>query len=688
MNRLPPSLRTYLWAAGATAAQWSPPNVIEGRYKVIHPQVWQDVYPEQLPAIPNPLPAELVAYLHLYPQHRHIPSVYGVCYLEGEPIILLQEAPLDREGRLLPALFSAWAQASALRQVSWLWQVLQLWEPLTAQGVAVSLLDPENLRVEGGCLRLRELSFAAEPATLAQLGQTWTNLARAARAGVADKLGAIATELQRPDASLSVASKALNKLLLIQTAHHPLRSRIASATDPGPQQERNEDTCYPRPAEGEPLGDRASGSPAAPFAIVCDGIGGHEGGEVASQLAVQSLQLQVQALLGEISRERELLSPEQVADHLKAVLRIANNLICSRNDAQGREARQRMATTVVMAVQVQQAVPLNDSDFGTSHELYLLHVGDSRAYWLTEHYCQQLTVDDDVASREIRLGRSLPSQAQRRPDAEALTQALGMREAERLRPTIQRFTLDEDGILLLCSDGLSDHQLLERSWQEFVPDILKGKLSLAMAAELWVKLANQRNGHDNTTVVTLHYRLDLREPVVVPRPEPREELPTPSTPTPAARSPEPEVEPDLDLEPEPQTSPSPPQEPDPLSPAALPRPFLSPAPELGDSNGSPPASQREVAPPFVPMTAPEPREESPEPLQRPSAFFEDVDTESEEENMSDEGLEGRYRQVALGAGAGLLALVVLVTGWYVWSQLNPPEPRPLPGPNQEQPVGD
>lgn len=695
MNRFQPPLSTYLWAAGPAAARCAPPNVIDGRYKVLQPQIWQDVYPEQFPHIPNPLPAELVAYLHLYPQRLHLPSVYGVCYLEGEPIVLLQDAPIDRSGHLLPSLVQSWSQASALRQVSWLWQLLQLWQPLEAQGVAASLLNPENLRVEGWCLRLRELSFSAAPATLQHLGQSWSNLAPSAQASIADQLAAIASELQRPETSFSLASKALNKLLLLQTAQQPLRCQIASATDSGPQHERNEDACYPLPADLASNGERQA--LAGNVAIVCDGIGGHEGGAEASQLAVQSLKLQAQALLSEIAREPELLSPEQVEDHLKAILRIANNLICSRNDAQGREARQRMATTVVMALNMAQAISLNDTEVGSSRELYLLHVGDSRAYWLTERYCQQLTVDDDVASREIRLGRSVPLQAQRRPDAGALTQALGTREAERLRPTIQRFILDEDGILLLCSDGLSDNQLLERSWLELVPDLLQGKLTLAAATDALVQLANQRNGHDNTTVVAAHYTLSAAPPAVLPPPELLPELPTeiPSLPEwrarrvldslarrqpeeqlscdDAARSPESEPLPP----PEPEAKPEPSEPPD-----FAPSRYEPPASDLGESNGSPPPPA-EPPPPPAPEPPPYPPEESRVPPNTPMAFFEDVDTESEEDLMSNDDFEGRDRQLVLIVGAVVLALAVVATGWFVWSRLNS-EPLPLPEPNQEQ----
>uniref|UniRef100_A0ACD5H226 PP2C family protein-serine/threonine phosphatase n=1 Tax=Desertifilum tharense IPPAS B-1220 TaxID=1781255 RepID=A0ACD5H226_9CYAN len=144
-----------------------------------------------------------------------------------------------------------------------------------------------------------------------------------------------------------------------------------------------------------------------------------------------------------------------------STVRVVNNQIAAQNDTQGRELRQRMGTTLVMALQLPQRVGLQAGRVGNSHELYIAHVGDSRAYWMTPNYCQLLTVDDDVSVREVRMGRSLYRECLRRPDAGALTQALGTRDAEFVRPTVRRFILEEDGILLLCSDGLSDRDRIE-----------------------------------------------------------------------------------------------------------------------------------------------------------------------------------------------------------------------------------
>jgi protein phosphatase len=323
--------------------------------------------------------------------------------------------------------------------------------------------------------------------------------------------------MQTEGATAQAIVPRLNQLLLQQAAQLPLRLQAIGASDTGPQYNHNEDTCYPL----NHAANLAEDGIFPRLAIVCDGIGGHEGGEVASQLAVQSIKLQMQAFLAEVAKQPEPFSSNVVADQLEAVVRVINNVIAAQNDNQGREARQRMGTTLVMALQLPQSLQQPDGTIAAnSHELYLVNIGDSRAYWITDRYCHRLTIDDDVAVREVRMGRSLYREALQRSDAGALTQALGTRDAEFLRPSIQRFVIEEDGILLLCSDGLSDYGRIEESWADVMEGVLKGKSSLETAARSWIELANRKNGHDNASVVLLECHVSTPLPAIdFPHPE-------------------------------------------------------------------------------------------------------------------------------------------------------------------------
>jgi protein phosphatase len=461
-----------------------------------------DTQPGSLPNIPEELPQEIIPYLRLYQQRSHLPQVYGF----HNDTLLLENVPIDENGNLYPAITEAWKHATTLRQVYWLWQILELWIPLSELGVAGSLLVPENLRVQGWCVRLLELVPTLHPPSLQQLAECWQPLVVATKTPVEQELKKILQKMFSGNVLLEEIAAQLNIILLSCAAELPLTVEVAGATDTGRQRIQNEDTCYPNNPndEDDPLSTQVS--------IVCDGIGGHEGGEVASQLAVQSLKLQLQALITEVAFSNELVSPELLQQQLEASLRVVNNVISHCNNEQKREGTQRMGTTLVLSVQIPQRIKtIAGEQSENAHELFLVNVGDSRAYWITRHYCQLLTVDDDVAAREVRFARSLHRKALNRPDASALTQALGTKDGQFLRPTIQRYIVDEDGILLLCSDGLSDNDLVEQYWRDYTTPILTGQLTLEDAARNWINLANEKNGHDNTSVVLTHYRVFPKE---------------------------------------------------------------------------------------------------------------------------------------------------------------------------------
>lgn len=537
MNSSQPPVETYLWAVGEKAAQIPPGTLIANRYEVVSEQLWRDTLSTNLPDAPSELSALALPYLHLFPYRLHVPEIYGICLDRHSPepieVLLLENIPVTAKGELYPTLQERWTQATAIRQVYWLWQILELWSPLVKQGVASSLLVSQNIRVQSWRVWLRELisdpveGLETAPLSaldLRDLGQHWEVWVGDAQPEIRQRLQEICGMMQEPDTDMLRVAPVLNQLLLELAAQVPLRWEVAGASETGPRRSHNEDSCYPLtvfpPEMTVPDEDNIPD-----LAIVCDGIGGHEGGEVASQLAVRSLKLQIQGLLTEMAEQTEPVLPNVLQDHLQSVIRIVNNVIAAQNDAQGRELRQRMGTTLVMALQINQKMTwkrpnseeseneLESWDIGIARELYLAHVGDSRAYWITPDYCQCLTVDDDVAVREVRLGRSTYREALRRPDGGALTQALGTRDAEYLHPNVQRLIIDEEGVLLLCSDGLSDRNRIENSWAEYTSMFFDGNMSLDEAVQAWVELANEKNGHDNTSVVLVHCRVSPEAPV-------------------------------------------------------------------------------------------------------------------------------------------------------------------------------
>ncbi|PZO17267.1 MAG: serine/threonine protein phosphatase [Leptolyngbya foveolarum] len=506
--------RQYVWALGHGTNKIPVGDLVDDRYQVIAPSIWLDQQPEQMPKVPSPVPQFALPYLKAYPYQLNLPGVYGICHQSsGEAVLLLSNVPVNRQGQLMSAIAQVWSEASAFRQAYWLWQMISLWEPMQEFGAAASLLKNSNIRVEAWRVRLIGLSTTPSKPSLADLSKVWeSTYLPSARPAIVGLLNSVCLKLRAEAPDLQAIIEQINAQLLREAAGTPIDFQVAGATDAGPQKSRNEDACYPSKAELKRTG--TADLPLLPrLSIVCDGVGGHEGGEVASQSVVRFLQLQLRGLLAEAMEQPQAIPPRVVIDQIEAAVRVANNLIADQNDQQGRAARQRMGTTLVMALVLPQKIDTAEGP-AEVNELYLTHVGDSRAYWMTSDYCQQLTVDDDIAGREVSAGTSFYATAMQNPNATALSQAVGLRSYDQLRPHTQRFLFDTSGVLMLCSDGLSDNYQVEASWANYVGIIVKKIVPLDAAVDSWIELANQRNGHDNVTVTLMS--VDMAEDGAIP----------------------------------------------------------------------------------------------------------------------------------------------------------------------------
>lgn len=490
-------IKRYLWGVGASLEAYQPGDLLGDRYLLKDAQILLDTQPGAPPETPIELPPRWESYSKLFSYRLHVPQIYGwIRSDKAQPIFLLEEAPIypsgarsaqnsDLTGGLMPELSYRWQQSSPFRQLNWLWQIAQLWQPLSAEKTASTLLNPALLRVDGASVRLLELQFDRQPPDLSQLGQLWLQWKEQIPTSViADFLTQLCDQLiQGQIQNAEQLIDLLDQGLITYGQAQTRQVQIATSTDQGPSRQSNEDACYP---PGGSFLTLAVNQPKL-LAIVCDGIGGHEGGEVASNLAIATLQEQIEALLA----TNRTVNSAILIDGLERATAAANDLISERNDAEQRHERQRMGTTLVMGLV-------------NAHELYVTHVGDSRAYRITRTGCYQVTLDDDVASREVRLGYALYRDAVNQPAAGSLVQALGMGSSSFLHPSVQRFVLDEDCVFLLCSDGLSDHDRVEEIWETEIAPILQGNVDLATASRRLVEVANTLNGHDNVTVALVY----------------------------------------------------------------------------------------------------------------------------------------------------------------------------------------
>ena len=243
----------------------------------------------------------------------------------------------------------------------------------------------------------------------------------------------------------------------------------AARTDVGRRREQNEDACF---------GEERTGSPPGGLFVVCDGMGGHARGEEASALAVQVLRQELGwAVTGDWPDDSTLLR------RVREALLAANTSIFEWNERATRSARERGGTTAVVLLVA-------------GARVCLAHVGDSRIYRLTRGGLDRLTTDHNVASREIASGETVAA-AWRRADARHLTQALGPRSSDRVNPDLRVLALDEDALFVLCSDGLSDQDFLDRRGLEVLRPLLHRDADLVAGCGALVDAGNAVNGHDN-----------------------------------------------------------------------------------------------------------------------------------------------------------------------------------------------
>lgn len=229
------------------------------------------------------------------------------------------------------------------------------------------------------------------------------------------------------------------------------------------------------------------------FAVVADGIGGHLAGEVAAELAVNHITQAVAE--SDVRRPKKILeravqeASEAIADH-----------------ASSDPERQGMGATCACAWVI-------------GDQLYTATVGDSRIYLLREGRIQQLTTDHTWVQEAIEKNIITPEYARDHPNIHVIRRYLGSpeppevdfrlrlydSETDALAEGNQGISLQPGDILLLCSDGLTD-----LVWNDEISEIIRTKGSLKAAAQGLVNTANQRGGHDNTTIVLLAVPHDMK----------------------------------------------------------------------------------------------------------------------------------------------------------------------------------
>ncbi|MEM8830768.1 MAG: protein phosphatase 2C domain-containing protein [Cyanobacteria bacterium P01_G01_bin.19] len=482
-----------MWSDKVASAKKSENSHGEDRYWAVSPQIFLDTKPSKPPLTPEEVPPHIVAYLQLFPCYPHVPQVYGLLdntdawLMDYGTVPSLISGELKYPQQLLPKLITLWGDATAFKQLNWLWQIAKLWRPFLSRKVASTLLNPDLIRINGQAVQVLQLEADTEyQPSLRNLGDLWIKWSKDADFTIQEIVKEIGVSLQTGKIEdirqvVAVLDRAIARCSLTKKYSY----QIYALTDSGPNRSNNEDAAYP-------IHPNPNQIPASEnsLAIVCDGVGGHDGGEIASGETIKYLRSKISKL----SLDRQEYTPGKILGKLTKYINGSNDIISQRNDEEKRQERQRMGTTLVMAL-------------SSVHEMYLAHVGDSRIYWITPDSCHQVTTDDDLASREVRLGYAVYRDSLQYPSAGALIQAIGMRDSTALHPNLQRYMIDDDCIFLLCTDGLSDFDRVEQHWRHEVLPVLDGKQSLANGVQNLINIANRDNGHDNVTVALVHCKV-------------------------------------------------------------------------------------------------------------------------------------------------------------------------------------
>ncbi|MFC4409262.1 Stp1/IreP family PP2C-type Ser/Thr phosphatase [Chungangia koreensis] len=213
------------------------------------------------------------------------------------------------------------------------------------------------------------------------------------------------------------------------------------------------------------------------LAVIADGMGGHNAGDVASSILV-----------------------EQLADSFKAVV--------SEPDFRNREFRKEWLHEAVLEINqhIYQSAIENPSckGMGTTLDATLLyndyclicHVGDSRVYLISDGSIEQVTKDHSYVNALVESGEISQEQAEHHPQKNLILKAIGSEKA--ITPDFIEFPVDEHSVLLLCSDGLSN----KLSGNEILTVLEKAE-NLEAAGDELIRQANDRGGEDNISLIIM-----------------------------------------------------------------------------------------------------------------------------------------------------------------------------------------
>lgn len=217
------------------------------------------------------------------------------------------------------------------------------------------------------------------------------------------------------------------------------------------------------------------------LAVVADGMGGHQAGDVASKLTIESLRHYWLEFTGPFDRQH-------IEKWLLDTIRKVNNIVYEK--AKNNEECYGMGTTVVTA-------------FCTKEFIVIAHIGDSRAYFINEGEIKQATQDHSLVAELVRTGQLSEEDALYHPKRNVILKALGTEED--LEPDICYSTWNKVNHILICSDGLTN-KISDKKIHEMMQTFSINDIGPKLIDE-----ANASGGEDNITLAIIARQVEVGE---------------------------------------------------------------------------------------------------------------------------------------------------------------------------------
>lgn len=239
--------------------------------------------------------------------------------------------------------------------------------------------------------------------------------------------------------------------------------RAFAKTDVGKAREMNQDYYYISNPEDQ-----------TQIFILADGMGGYNGGEIASKLATTSALSYIQSNFENVPKERE-----DILNLIKSAMEYANMVVYEKSKED--KELENMGTTLEICI-----------IYG--NKMYIGHVGDSRIYRIRKEFIRKITHDHSYVQKLVKDGTITQEEAENHPKKNMLMKAIGCTAFVEPDVTVKGFIKDD--IVLICSDGLTN--MVEE--QEIYNIVTKEG---TLAAEKLIQKANDNGGYDNITAIVI-----------------------------------------------------------------------------------------------------------------------------------------------------------------------------------------